>query len=446
MRLLDIMTSPWAIVPEKLQEIRAIYETHMKGDKLDLKSIQIIPRSGMDAIDEERGYRIESGVAIIDVNDVLTKGFTFFSYLFGGSSMRSIGEAFDRAMDDPQVHAVILSVDSPGGTVDGTEELAGKILAARGKKPIAAWADGMMASAAYWIGSAADQIYISGETTVMGSIGIVATHIDQSKFDEMVGDKYTEITAGRYKRIASSHRPLSEEGRAYIQDQVDSIYSVFVQSVSAMRGRSVEQVLEAADGKIFIGRKAIDAGLADGVSGLSDLVIKMKEEWNMTKDELRAKHPELYQSVLDEGRSIGVAEGAEQARPVARAEGEKAGAEKERQRIVDVRAQLMPGHEALIEEMAADGKTTGPEAAVRVLAAEKVKQQAMATELEKSAQKPVPHAGDPPAGADTVETFEAAVDRLVKEGLSKGKAMAKVAQEKPELHKDFIARVNKRAE
>lgn len=444
MRLLDVLNSPWAIAPEKLKEIREIYATHMKGEKIDLKPIKAALKSGMSELDAERGYQVDNGVAIIDIRDVLTKGRTFFSYLFGGTSMREIGEAFDRAMEDPQVHAIILAIDSPGGTVDGTEELSGKIMSARGEKPIVAWADGTMASGAYWIGAAAEKIYISGDTTMVGSIGVVATHVDVSKADERYGEYWTEITAGRYKRIASSHRPLSEEGRAYIQDQVDALYSVFVQSVADMRGRPVEEILTAADGKIYIGRQAITAGLADGVSGLSELVNNLKEEWQMNKEELRAKHPDLYQSVAEEERTFGRAEGIEQGKKIGFAEGEKAGAEKERQRIKDVRAQLLPGHDALIEEMVADGKTTGAEAAIRILSAEKGRMEEMAKAMAASAVPPVPPVADD--GGKPKDTFEAAVDRLMAEGMNRGKAMAKVAHEHPDLHRDYIARANRRAE
>ena len=126
MKLMDIMTAPWAIAPEKLKEIRDVYATHVKGEKIELKELQAIRRTGMDDIDAERGYQVESGVAIIDVRGVLSKNLTFFSYLFGGTSMRQVGESFDRAMEDPQVHAIILAIDSPGGTVDGTEELSAR--------------------------------------------------------------------------------------------------------------------------------------------------------------------------------------------------------------------------------------------------------------------------------------------------------------------------------
>ena len=165
----------------------------------------------------------------------------------------------------------------------------------------------------------------------------------------------------------------------------------------------------------------------------------------MTKDELRAKHPELFQSVIDDGHSTGVVEGIEQGKKIGFADGEKAGAEKERQRIKDVRAQALPGHEALVEEMVADGKTTGAEAAIKILAAEKGKLDEMAKKISSSAVAPVPPVVEPEPAAQK-ETFEAAVDRLVAGGLSKGKAIAKVAQDHPDLHQDYIARFNKRAE
>jgi len=153
MKLLDIMTSPWAIVPAKLGEIRTLYEAHMRSEKLDLKGLKReaknIRSADTDNPDDLCGYLFDRGVAIIPVMDVLSKNRTFFSYLFGGTSMRDIGYAFRHALQDSKVHSIVLHIDSPGGTVDGTEELANAISAAKGTKPVVALADGMMCSAAY---------------------------------------------------------------------------------------------------------------------------------------------------------------------------------------------------------------------------------------------------------------------------------------------------------
>lgn len=400
MRILDIMTGPWAIVPSKLAEIRDIYQTHMKGDKIDIKAIKA------EAVSQS-AYSVDGGVAIIPVQSVLTKSRTFFSYLFGGSSMKDIGQAFQMAMEDVDVHSIVLAVDSPGGTVDGTHELASQIMQARGKKPIVAVADGMAASAAYWVASAADRIYIEGPTVEVGSIGVVATHIDVSEQDKMFGERYTEITAGKFKRISSAHRPLSEEGRASIQERVDGIYSVFVQSVAANRGRSVEQILEAADGKIYMGQAAVDVGLVDGEATLTDVINQLQEEYAMTLEDLKAKHPDIFTAVYDEGKAAGLVEGIESGKKAGFdagiVEGLTEGQKAEQQRIKDVEAALLPGHEALIQAFKEDGKTTGAEAMMAVHAAQKKLMEDQAVKLEQDAIKPAAAAAAPAADAQAID-------------------------------------------
>ncbi len=380
MKILDVLTSPWSIRPEKMAEIRNIYHAHLRGPKIDWKEMEAqVVLLGADRPEEQ--YQVMNGVAVIPVKGVLTKGMSFFSFLFGGSSMKQIGIAFQAALDDPLVKSILLDVDSPGGTVDGTEELTEAIFQARGQKPIIAYSDGMIASGAYWIASAADEIYISGDTVMLGAIGVVATHIDQSKADEAYGEKWTEITAGRYKRIASGHRPLTDEGAAYIQDQVDYLYSKFVNTVARNRGVNEKEALAMADGKIFIGKQAIEVGLVDGVEAFSDLInsaevsagqkYSAKEDNIVTLDEMKTKHPDLCAALQAEGKAVADAEAEARGKAAGIEEGRSLGATAERQRIMDVRAQLIPGHEALIEGLANDGNTTGPEAAVKVLAAEK---------------------------------------------------------------------------
>lgn len=216
--------------------------------------------------------RRHGDAAIIEIDGVILKDAPRFSW-FEYTSSRSAGEQLRAALDDPSIARIVLVVDSPGGTIDGTQELAYAVHAARGKKPIVAFADGLMASAAYYIGSAANEVYISGDNTLTGSIGVVTTHTDYSGLEQRLGMKTTEIYAGKYKRIASSVQPLSDEGRDYLQAQVDRMYSTFVHDVAMFRGVSAETVLKRmGDGRVFVGRQGIDAGLADGVATL-DLLI-----------------------------------------------------------------------------------------------------------------------------------------------------------------------------
>lgn len=386
MKLLDVLNSPWAIVPEKLREIQSIYMTHLRGEKIDIKAIEA--KMGQPLNNEQKDYDIVDGVAILYVDGVIAKKMNLFSKISGGTSSQIIARDFKEVMSNPLVKAVILSIDSPGGAVDGTQELANVIASYKGIKPIVAFSDGMMASAAYWIGAAADKIYISGSNVEIGSIGVVTQHMDVSGWESQQGIKTTEITAGKYKRIASEYAPLSETGRAYIQDILDQIYSTFVQDVAGFRGVSVETVLEdMADGRIFLGKRAVHAGLVDGISTLTELINNLAvgdtaqlqaaqtvgvtarletreeerkkmekiEKIEITKDYVSANHPEIAEAFKIEGYK----------------EGLKSGADAERQRIQDVEGQLMSGHDALINTLKFDGKTSGPEAAVAVLNAER---------------------------------------------------------------------------
>jgi capsid assembly protease len=384
MRILDVLTSPWAIHPEKLTEIRSIYQTHLHGPKIDWKAMKAQFGLMMSSEGDEN-YQVENGVAIIPVKGVLSKGLSLLAWLFGGSSMEQIGQDFQQALTDPEVTSILLDVDSPGGTVDGTEELANMIFNARGAKPIVAYCDGNMCSAAYWIASAADRIYISGDTIEVGSVGVLCSHIDQSEFDKMMGAKWTEITSGPYKRLASAHRPLSDKGASYLQEQVDYLAAIFTETALIRnRGLNEEQAVEISQAKTYYGKQAIEIGLVDGVSTYDDLIISApagvaaqngnysaKEESIVDINELKTKHPDVYAAALAEGKIVGAVEGETRGKAAGIDEGKAMGAAAERQRITDVRAQLIPGHEALIEQLAMDGKTTGPEAAAKVVAAEK---------------------------------------------------------------------------
>lgn len=272
MRVLDILNSPWAIVPDKLREVQAIYATHLRGEKADFKALEA--KLGQPLQNREQGYEIIDGVAIVPVDGVISKRMNMFSQISGGASSELIGRDIRDALADPEVHSLLLQVDSPGGPVDGTQELAQTILRARGQKPIVTYVDGTAASAAYWIGSAADKVYIGSDTAQVGSIGVVASHTDYSRREEMMGVKTTEIYAGKFKRIASEHKPLSEDGQQYIQGMVDYLYSVFVGDVAKQRGVDTETVLQnMADGRIFTGRQAITAGLVDGEATLENLIV-----------------------------------------------------------------------------------------------------------------------------------------------------------------------------
>jgi signal peptide peptidase SppA len=315
---------------------------------------------------------VRNGVAIIAIDGPMAPKMNLMSALCGGVSMSVVGNSVMQAAADPDISGIVLAIDSPGGTVSGTQELMGKIRAANKVKPIVALAEGMMASAAYWVGSAASKVYASSGTDQIGSIGVVASHVDVSGQEAADGIKTTEITAGKYKRIASSYEPLTEEGRKSIQDQVDFLYSVFVNDVAGNRGVSVDVVKsDMADGRIFIGSQALKAGLIDGVKSMDEVISELSAGLastkldNITADGIKNDYPSVYSEIV------------------------KIGADAERARIMAVESKSLPGHEALIASMKFDGSTTGQMAAEAILDAEKAVLRSKFAAMSADAPSPV---------------------------------------------------------
>src|SRR5574343_597266 len=403
MRLIDVITSPWAIIPEKLIEVREIYLAHTRGEKVDWQALE--SRLGKPLDNHPKRYDVIDDIAVIPIEGVIAKKMNLFHDISGGTSTELIGKDFVEAIQDESIKGIVLNIDSPGGAVDGTPELAHMIYHARGIKPVIAYASGSMASAAYWIGAAADEIYLSSEVTQVGSIGVVATHVDVSGAELKKGIRTTEITAGKYKRIASQYNPLTDEGKAVIQEHLDHIYGVFIDDIVTFRDKDTETVLnDMADGRVFIGKQAIKAGLVDGIKTFDEIItmlnfggFKMSEKNNimagdLTAEQLAQKYPNAYAEIKSKGYIEGIDEGMKEgAKDAAKCyqEGMKKGAEDERKRIQDVEAQTLAGHEALIKQLKFDGRTTGPEAAIQVLNAEREKKQAKYKQIESEAIQPV---------------------------------------------------------
>jgi signal peptide peptidase SppA len=404
MKLIDIINGPWVISSEMLGEIQEIYRAHVRGPKIDVAAIEA--SLGRPLNNETKGYKVMDGAAIVPVDGVIGKKMNLFSQISGGCSTDVLQKNVSEALADPSVKGIILAIDSPGGTVTGTSEAARFIREARGKKPIYTWSDGCMCSGAAWIGTAADGVYISSGTVTTGSIGVLAKHIDTSGAEEKAGLKTTEITAGRYKRIAGQYGPLSDEGRADMQSRVDAVYSEFVNDVAANRGCTAEEVLvHMADGREFVGRQAIEAGLVDGIATLGEVIAMIHQTKApagvaraanqkgkiMTLEQLRNGHPDLVAAITAEATE-GMIAAADLQNQIATARAE--GAEAERQRIADVRACSLPGHEALIATLAADGKTTGPQAAMVIIAEEKKRTGSAAANIAADAPPVVPPVAD----------------------------------------------------
>lgn len=264
---LRICNAPLLILPAALNHIISVVNrAYVIPAKLSPPGNQRIPQ-------------LQEGVAVIPVHGVLTyRGDDIFSWLFGGTAYDEIRAQFRSALSDPAVKAIIFDIDSPGGEAAGVFDLVDEIYQARGIKPIYAAANEAAYSAAYAIASAADTIYVP-RTGRLGSIGVIAMHVDQSKWDENIGVRYTPIFAGARKNDFTPHEPLSAEAKAAGQAMVDEVYGLFVRTVARNRGMTPGEV-RSTEAALYQGENAVDAGLADAVMSwdraVADIVKKNK--------------------------------------------------------------------------------------------------------------------------------------------------------------------------
>lgn len=177
----------------------------------------------------------------------------------------------EAANNKEDYHAIMLEIDGPGGSVDGTEELGAAIAAS--EKPVVVWVDGMAASAHYWLASQATEIVVSSEiTSWIGSIGTLVVHVNQEEWLAQNGLQVEIIRAPQSKDKAreNSFEPLSEESRVRLLDELSDITELFISKVKEGRGDRLNTGDEDIfTGKVYNGKKALEMGMVDCIGRLS---------------------------------------------------------------------------------------------------------------------------------------------------------------------------------
>lgn len=401
-----LFNTPLLIHPQKLDAIIAGLGDRLLGTRVDLpggmEPAQAMPAelfSTRRGARGDTGYSVTDGVAVIQASGALVHRSRMdgaSSYLLG---YNELAMQLEDAMSNPDVHAVLQVMDTPGGEVSGAFEYGDRILAQRGRKPMWAIADSMAASAGYLGGSAFEQLAVS-PTGYVGSIGVVMRHLDLSRRLANDGISVTHIFAGDHKIDGNPYEPLPKDVQAAFQEEIDSLYGMFVDAVVRNR-RMTAQAVRDTQAAMFRGQAAVQLGLADRVSTTDQLIAELAAMRNRSFPTGRAARTQANQgapmSGTPEAGGQPTATPAAAAAPTftqsdldaARAEGHAAGAAAERQRIADVRAHSLPGHEALVEQLAFDGKTTGPEAAAAVLKAERERIAAQGSAARSDAPPPL---------------------------------------------------------
>jgi len=211
--------------------------------------------------------RVTDGVAVIDIRGVMLAAPDVFDEMFGGFvNTRSVQKQVEAAADDRAVKAIILRIDSPGGSVDGLAELGDAVSRARHQKPVIAQVEGLCASAAFYAASAASEIS-AGRMDLIGSIGTIVTIYDVSAAFKTAGIKTIVIASGQLKGTATLGTELTSAEEVYLRDIVNKYFDDFRRTVFSGRGRFIGpgEWAEIASGKVYVTSDAMKLGLVDRI-------------------------------------------------------------------------------------------------------------------------------------------------------------------------------------
>lgn len=286
-----VREATWLITPDGLSVVLGIIQDRMNNGKLSDEELEArLASTGFG--DRADTSNVVNGVGIVPLMGPIFGKANLMTQLSGATSLEAFRTEFRDMMANDMVHTILLQVDSPGGTSDMVQEVADEIRAARDTKPIHAIADSMCGSAALWIASQANQLYATPSGSV-GSFGAYTVHEDHSVADANAGVKFTYISAGKFKTEGNPHEPLSQEGKNYRQEVINELYSDFGNGLAAGRGKSIGEI-EATygDGRMLSAKKALDAGMIDGVMPLENLVGNLTskpQRFNVSMSEQAAK-------------------------------------------------------------------------------------------------------------------------------------------------------------
>lgn len=367
------------------------------------------PEAAREAAASGRGVTSNEGVALIELRGRMQKQSASMGQ---SASTVAVRRQMRAAAADPEIGSILMVIDSPGGTVSGTQDLADDIASAAAIKPVIAYIEDIGASAAYWAASQATQI-LAGKTAAVGSIGTYGVVYDMSAAAAMEGVKVHVVRAGDMKGAGVPGTEVTAAQLADYQREVNSLNEFFLAGVAQGRKLSMDQVRSFADGRVWIGQQAVDMGLIDGVStidqalGSARAMASKRKGRTMaaaTVQEIKAECSGVTDAFVVSALTAGLP--IEQVRK-------------------DWMAQQALDLEAARKE-AADARTKA-DAAVKAPGVDPLKTATDKTEA---------------AGGSAVDEFTAAVDANVKAGLPRSKAVSAVVRENPALHAQYVQEHN----
>lgn len=243
----------------------------------------------VNAGERRRAVVADTGLDIIPVSGILVSRAAHLDPCEPMTSYESLRSSVTQALADPAVEHIILDIDSNGGSATGAFELANDIRAAAQVKPVTAIINFSAFSGGYLIAAAASNVIVS-QSSGVGSIGVIAKHLDVSKRDEQQGIKVTSVFAGGHKNDLTPHEPLSDQSLQFLRSLVQTNYMQFVDAIAGFRGLSAQAVKDTQAG-VFFGEQAVRAGLADSIETPQAAVHRIAAEVRASRAARQASSP-----------------------------------------------------------------------------------------------------------------------------------------------------------
>lgn len=395
-------------------------------------------------------YQVDGSVAIIDLCGPLTK---YGSSLASGTSMALARRMVRLAATDDAITAIVLRIDSPGGTVSGTDDLAQDVAAAASRKPLVAYIEDLAASGAYWVASQAGKVF-ANRSALVGSIGSYATVIDSSGQAEQDGLKVHVIRSAEFKGAEVAGTEIADETLAEWQRLVDGSHDRFVRAVSAGRKLTLARTRELADGRVHFAAEARELGLIDEIRAFDDVVAALNKP-RKPKPNRNSSGARAMNEVTDTAAT------APKAATLQELRAELAGADAAFLLAqLEASATLPQASKAWIAELTARNQAAAEKAAAaETKLAEVEKTQAAAASRKTPGVDPLPSgsasAADS-AGGDAIAAWNALVEAEIKAlgadaqrrpksltvPTARGRATLAAAQKHPEAHAAYLAAYN----
>jgi len=370
----------WAVMPDTLNAIDSFLESNFQS-KINPKDFHLeeminneksLLIGGKRHSDERlSSVRIFGDVAVLPMYGALFPRASLMT-LSGGTDVQTLSNQYAILLEDRSINAIVLDIDSPGGTVVNTGEFSKFLFTSRGTKRTVTFYSGYGASSGFWIGSSTGESF-GAPSSVPGSIGVMSVLRDESKKEENEG----VIT----KTIISSQSPLknteleNNEALQARQTLVNDMAEVFINDVARNRGVTADVVKTTfGRGGVMIAEKAMQVGMIDGISSLFELIAELRtdnssnnnkppkgENVSLTLEQLKANDPGVYQAAFDEGKDKGLVEGE--------AVGITKGTEAAHTRIKEIEAKTagVPGAEAVLKDVKFDSSVSVGDVALKVL-------------------------------------------------------------------------------